>query len=65
MKNAAEMGSGDMIYTPNFIKIGSGIQKLIVRDIQTHRQHSDLKNLLLFLRNKESTLQWKKENKLL
>jgi hypothetical protein len=29
MKNAVEMGYGDMIYIPSFIKIGSGIQKLI------------------------------------
>jgi hypothetical protein len=29
MKYAVEMGSGAMIYIPNFIKVGSGIQKLI------------------------------------
>jgi hypothetical protein len=29
MKYAAEMGSGVMIYIPSFIKIGSGIRKLI------------------------------------
>jgi hypothetical protein len=29
MKYAVEMGSGVMIYIPNFIKIGSGIQKLM------------------------------------
>jgi hypothetical protein len=29
MKYAVEMGSGAMIYIPGFIKIGSGIQKLI------------------------------------
>jgi hypothetical protein len=29
MKYAVEMGSGIMIYIPNFIEIGSGIQKLI------------------------------------
>jgi hypothetical protein len=29
MKYAVEMGSGAMIYIPNSIKIGSGIQKLI------------------------------------
>jgi hypothetical protein len=29
MKYAVEMGSGAMIYTPSFIQIGSGIQKLI------------------------------------
>jgi hypothetical protein len=37
MKHAVEMGSGAMIYIPNFIKIGSGIQKLIGGiDTQTH-----------------------------
>jgi hypothetical protein len=29
MKYAVEMGSGAVIYIPSFIKIGSGIQKLI------------------------------------
>jgi hypothetical protein len=29
MKHAVEMSSGVMIYIPSFIKIGSGIQKLI------------------------------------
>jgi hypothetical protein len=29
MKYAVEMGSGAIIYIPSFIKIGSGIQKLI------------------------------------
>jgi hypothetical protein len=28
MKYSVEMGSGAMIYIPNFIKIGSGIQNL-------------------------------------
>jgi hypothetical protein len=36
MKYAVEMGSGAMIYIPSFIKTGSGIQKLIARDTQTH-----------------------------
>jgi hypothetical protein len=37
MKYSAEMGSGAMIvHIPSFIKIGSGIQKLIGRGI--HRQ---------------------------
>jgi hypothetical protein len=31
MKYAVEMGSDAMIYIPSFIKIGSGIQKLIRR----------------------------------
>jgi hypothetical protein len=34
MKYAVEMTSGAMIYIPSFIKIGSGIQKLIGGDIQ-------------------------------
>jgi hypothetical protein len=29
MKNATEMSSDVIIYMPSFIKIGSGIQKLI------------------------------------
>jgi hypothetical protein len=40
MKYAVEMGSGAMLYIPNFVKIGSGIQNLIggnhrYADIQT------------------------------
>jgi hypothetical protein len=34
MKYAVETGSGAMIHVPNFIKIGSGIRKLI-RGIHT------------------------------
>jgi hypothetical protein len=45
MKYVAEMGSGAVIYIPSFIKIGSGIQKLI-RGI--HRQHGDRTSLLRF-----------------
>jgi hypothetical protein len=45
---AVEMDSGDMIYIPNYIKTGSGIQKLIGRDSQTHRQHGDHVSLLNF-----------------
>jgi hypothetical protein len=47
------MGSGGMIYIPDFIKIGSGIQKLI-REIK--RQHGDCISLLSFLQNKGSML---------
>jgi hypothetical protein len=36
MKYAAEIGSGAMICIPSFIKIGSGIQKLIERGIHRH-----------------------------
>jgi hypothetical protein len=45
------------VYVPSFIKIGSGIQKLIGgTDAQTHtnRQEGDLISLLLFFQNKES-----------
>jgi hypothetical protein len=38
MKYAAEMGLAAMIYIPDFIKIGLGIQMLIGR---LHRQHGD------------------------
>jgi hypothetical protein len=55
MKYAVQMGSGAMICVPSFIKIGSGIQKLIRGDTQTHRQHGDLISILLFF-NKESWL---------
>jgi hypothetical protein len=40
MKYAIQMGSGAMICIPSFIKIGSGIQKLIWGDSQTQR-HTD------------------------
>jgi hypothetical protein len=48
MKYAVEMGSGAMTYIPSFMKIGSGIQKLIGGDIQTHRQHGERISLLSF-----------------
>jgi hypothetical protein len=35
MNYASEMRLGAMIYIPSFIKIGSGIQKLMGRDSQT------------------------------
>jgi hypothetical protein len=47
VKYAVEMGSGAMIYILSFIKIGSGIQKLM-GDTQTHRHHGDLISLFLF-----------------
>jgi hypothetical protein len=43
MKFAVEMGSDAIIYIPSFIKIVSGIQKLIGGD---HRQHGDCISLL-------------------
>jgi hypothetical protein len=47
MKHAAEMGSVSMIYIRNFIKIGSGIQKLMHTDTQ---KHGGLISLLSFLK---------------
>jgi hypothetical protein len=46
------MSSGAVIYVPSFIKIGSGIQKLIGGYTQTHRQQRDLISLILFFQNK-------------
>jgi hypothetical protein len=43
---AVEMGSGAVIYVPSFIKIGSGIQKLMGGYTDTHRQQRDLMSLL-------------------
>jgi hypothetical protein len=48
------MGSGAVTYVPSFIKIGSGIEKLIRG--YTHRQQRDLISLLYFFQNKESRL---------
>jgi hypothetical protein len=57
MKYVVPMGSGSTIICPlSFIKIGSGIQKLIGVGIHRHRQQGDLISLLLFFQNKESRL---------
>jgi hypothetical protein len=48
MKYVVEMDSGAMIYVPSFIKIGSGIQKLIGGDSQTKREYGDRISLLSF-----------------
>jgi hypothetical protein len=48
MKHTIVMSSGDLIFIPRIIKIGSGIQKPIEGYTQTHRQHGDLINLLQF-----------------
>jgi hypothetical protein len=49
MKHAVELGSGAMLYIPNFIKIGSSIQKFMGGgDTQTHRRHGGLINVLFF-----------------
>jgi hypothetical protein len=53
MKYTVEMGSGGMIYLPSFIKIGSGIQRLMGG---IHRQHGDHVSLLSFFFNNESRL---------
>jgi hypothetical protein len=55
MEYAVVMGSGAMMYTyiPSFIKIGSGIQKLIWA---THTQHGDIISLLSFFQSKESRI---------
>jgi hypothetical protein len=44
VKYAIEMGSSATIYIPNFIKIGSGIRKLM--GVHKHRQHGDRISLL-------------------
>jgi hypothetical protein len=61
MKYTTEMGLGAMIDIPSFIKICSGIQKLIWgdTDTETHRQDGDCIRLLLFSLNKESILKKK------
>jgi hypothetical protein len=41
VKYAAKMSSGAMIYIPSFIKIGSGIQKLI-RGIHRHTDSMEI-----------------------
>jgi hypothetical protein len=47
---AVEIGSGSMIYMRSFIKIGSGIQKLIGGK---QIQQVDLMRLLIFFQDKE------------
>jgi hypothetical protein len=45
------MGSGAVIYVPGFIKIGSGVQKLIWRiHRHTHTEQRDLISLLYFFK---------------
>jgi hypothetical protein len=48
MNYAAEMGSGAKIYIPGFIKVGSGIQKLMGGGGVTHTQEGDHSSLHLF-----------------
>jgi hypothetical protein len=61
MTYAFEMGSGAMTYIPNFIKICSGIQKLIGGGggIHRHREHGD--RISLFQENRRKI----KTNKML
>jgi hypothetical protein len=56
MKCAVEMGRGAMIYIRSFIKIGSGIRKLMRVHIQTRREHGDRISLLLFFQNNGNRL---------
>jgi hypothetical protein len=42
------MDSVAIIYTPSFIKIGSGMQKFIEGDTQIHREYGDRISLHLF-----------------
>jgi hypothetical protein len=46
------MASGGMMYMPGFIKIGSGVQKLLGGGIHihTHRQQGDLISLFFNIR---------------
>jgi hypothetical protein len=41
MNYSVEMCSGDVVYIPGFLKTGSGIQKLMGKHIQTHREQCD------------------------
>jgi hypothetical protein len=53
------MGSCVVIYVPNFIKIGSGVQRLIggiYRHIHTHGEQRDLISQLNFFQDKKGTL---------
>jgi hypothetical protein len=54
MKYTVEVGSGAMICIPNYVNIGSAIQKLIRGGI--HRQHGDRISVLLFFQNKKRRL---------
>jgi hypothetical protein len=48
MNYATEMESGTMIYISSFIKIGSGIQKLIRGDTDTQTARSSHKPTFIF-----------------
>jgi hypothetical protein len=53
MNYTIEMDLDVMISIPSFIRIGSGIQKLIRGYVEphTHRQHGDIISILLFFQN--------------
>jgi hypothetical protein len=55
MRYTVDMALDDMIYLPRFTKIGSGIQKLIGRDTDTHtrRQEGDFIHLFYFFKIRE------------
>jgi hypothetical protein len=57
-KHAIEMGSSAMIYILSFIKVGSGIQMLMIGVYRhwTHRENGNHKSLPIFFQNKESRL---------
>jgi hypothetical protein len=55
MKYAVDMGSGAMIYVPNFMKSGSGFQNSLYRHTQTARL-SHKSTLFFSLQNKKSRL---------
>jgi hypothetical protein len=40
------MGSGVVIYVPSFMKMGSGVQKLIRGDTQTHTHTHTNRNVI-------------------
>jgi hypothetical protein len=51
------MGSDAVIYLPSFMKIGSGVQKLIGGQTHTHGQQRDVMcKPILFFQNEESRL---------
>jgi hypothetical protein len=51
IKYAFDMGSGAKIHIPSFIKIESGVHKLMGAE-RAHREHGDLMSMLLvFLNN--------------
>jgi hypothetical protein len=47
MKYTVETGSGAMMYIPDFVKIGSCVQKS-TGGRRIHRQHADLISLVLY-----------------